>query len=456
MAARPLLWASAAVAAVAAAVMTSTALPVVAAPRTDQAGGTRSVKVVDVVRKGSRVVELTIRTPAFATPTKVDVDLPVGYRSHPHKRWPVTYFLAGIMNTYASLNHVVDGVKLTSHFPAISVSPNGDSGWWSDWYNSGAGGAPEYETYVVDQLIPLIDKRFRTIPRRSERAVIGVSMGGYGAMMLAARHPDLFGEAASLSGAVNTSFQPIATVLSASPTFQGGAVDAIYGSQATQEIRWHGHNPTDLASNLRETRLQVRTANGFPNPGIGETLLSADTPSCLIEAGVHQGSLDFTRKLNALHIPHLWEDYGPGCHTPQNFEREITDTLSVLAKQFADPAAQPSSFTYRSIEPRFGIYGWHVAADPRRALEFLELHVTGHRHLMLAGSGTTTITTPRWFSGGRRVVLRGAMQRQAPVDRRGRATFTVDLGAPDRNQQYTAGATTSTVRRTVAIAPSRE
>ncbi len=104
------------------------------------------------------------------------------------------------MNTYRSFNDVVDGVKLTQSFPSIVVSPNGDSGYWSDWYNGGALGPPMYETYVIDQLIPLIDANFRTIADRSQRAVMGVSMGGYGAMMLAARHPDLFAAAANISG----------------------------------------------------------------------------------------------------------------------------------------------------------------------------------------------------------------------------------------------------------------
>jgi S-formylglutathione hydrolase FrmB len=433
--------------------MAASAGPVHAAPRNHLAAASGGVKVVNVDKVGSRLVELTIRTPAFSTPTKVDVDLPVGYRSHPHKRWPVTYFLAGIMNTYASLNHVVDGLGLTKHFPSIAVSPNGDSGWWSDWYNGGADGPPKYESYVINQLIPLIDRRFRTLATRGHRAVIGVSMGGYGAAMLAARHPDLFGEMATLSGAADTNFEPIAAVLSASPTFQGGQVDAIYGSQATQEVRWHGHNPTDLAANLRGMDVQVRSANGIPNPGIGEHLLSADSVSCVIEAGVHRGSQNFHYKLAALHVPHLWKDYGPGCHSQSNFKREIAATLAVLTRQFAHPPATPRSFSYRSIEPRFRIYRWHVVADPRRALEFSRLHVDGTRGLTLVGSGTTTVTTPPLFRRVHRVALRGAVQKTVPVDSRGRITFTVELGPPDRHQQFTLGADRTPVRRTVTFTP---
>ena len=176
-----------------------------------------------------RVIELTISTSAFAEPTHVNVDLPTGYDDDPDRRWPVTYVLAGTMNTYKTFNEFVDGVELTKDYPSIIVSPNGDSGYWSDWYNAGEFGPPQYETYVIDQLIPLIDARFRTNPSRSQRAVLGISMGGYGSMMFAARHPDLFSSAATLSGAVDSNLPTLGAALSGSPTFQGGQIDAING-----------------------------------------------------------------------------------------------------------------------------------------------------------------------------------------------------------------------------------
>lgn len=404
-------------------------------------------------RIAPRVIELTISTPAFTAPTHVDVDLPVGYDTEPGRRWPVSYFLAGTMNTYASFNDVVDGVELSKSFPAIIVSPNGDSGYWSDWYNGGAFGPPQYETYVIDQLIPLIDRHFRTIPDRSARAVAGVSMGGYGAMMFAARHPDLFAYAASLSGAVDSNPAPLAAALSASPTFQGGEPDAIYGPRATQEIRWRGHNPTDLAGNLRGLDLQVRTANGTPDPAIGEELLSLDSVSCVIEGGVHIASVDFHEKLDELAIPHLWDDYGAGCHTPPNFKREITDTMRVFTEEFEHPPAPPSSFDYESIEPAFDIWGWHLATDPGRAVEYLQLRGVGPSGLTLVGSGTAAVTTPPLFRGLRQVRLQGAVEPTARPDGKGRIHFTVDLGPPDTTQQDTLGATPAEVSRTVSFAP---
>ncbi len=56
------------------------------------------VRIVKQERIAPRVVELTIATPAFTTPTKVHVDLPNGYDSAPRRRWPVAYVLAGTMN----------------------------------------------------------------------------------------------------------------------------------------------------------------------------------------------------------------------------------------------------------------------------------------------------------------------------------------------------------------------
>lgn len=409
----------------------------------------------------SRVLELTISTPAFTAPTHVLVDLPTGYDADPSRRWPVTYVLAGTMNTYKSFNDVVDGVKLTAAYPSIVVSPNGDSGYWSDWFNAGAFGAPQYETYVVDQLIPLIDARLRTNPDRSQRAALGISMGGYGSMMIAAHHPDLFSAAATLSGAVDSNLPTLGAALTASPAFQGGSPDAINGPRATQEIRWHAGNPTDLAANLGGLDLQVRTANGIPNPGIGEQPLSADSVSCVIEGGVHMGSTSLHDTLTALGIPHLWKDYGAGCHTAANFQRELTDTFRVFAATFAAPTPPPASFNLKSIRPVFDVWGWHVEADPKRALEFLQLSDVSAGGLSVSGSGVTTITTPPLFRGLRRVDLVDPGGSTALVpDSAGRLKLDIDLGPAHTLQQDTTasraagdGSPGYTTSRRVTFAP---
>lgn len=405
--------------------------------------------VIGEKKVSDRLIELTIDSPSFTEPTKVHVFLPTGYGADPAKRWPVTYVLAGMMNNYNSFANQLKGEQLTARYPSIIVSPDGNSGFWSDWYNGGAFGPPEYETFVIDQLIPLIDGRYRTDPRRSQRAISGISMGGYGSMMMAARHPDLFGQAASISGAVDSNDPAIGTVLSLAPTFDGGAIDAIYGSRLDQEVRWRGHNPTDLAANLRGMKLQLRTANGILAPEIGEGSEPADIASCVVEAGVYQGSTNMHERLVRLGVEHQWKDYGNGCHTPENFTRETNDTLAGFEQGFADPAPDPSSFEYRSIEPHFSIWGWDVDADPRRALEFMRIEA-GRSSVTLEGSGRTTVTTPPWYRGLKAVDAGGVPVRPGAD---GRVRFTVDLGPGHTVQQYRLGAATSFKTATVALRP---
>jgi len=405
--------------------------------------------LIDEQRLSARVLELTVDTPAFAVPTRLHVNLPSGYETNPGRRWPVTYFTAGTMNRYSAFNDSLDGEELTANYPSIVVSPDANSGYWSDWYNAGSFGRPMYETFVIRQLIPLIDSRFRTVAKRSHRAIFGISMGGYGAMMLAARHPDLFGAAAALSGAVDSNLPVNGSVLSISSTFDGGEPDAIYGPRRTQEIRWRGHNPTDLASNLGGLALQVRSANGTLNPGIGEGGDPNDSLSCAVEAGVYAASVNLHDAFTDLGVPHIWQDYGNGCHSAQNFRREVVDTLASFESFFSNPPAAPTRFDYRSIEPNFDIWGWRVKTDPDRALEFMRISA-GTLDLILEGSGRTVVTTPARYRGIRLIDVNGKSRRPGSD---GRLRFTVDLGRAHTVQQYTPGAATTMRRRKVSLKP---
>ncbi len=401
---------------------------------------------------GGRGVELTLATSAFAAETKVRVFLPVDYDADPTRRWPVTYYLAGTNHDQRSFDEQYDGERLTRNFPSIVVVPRGDSGYWSDWFNSGAGGRPQYETFVVDQLLPLIDRTFRTTATRQGRAMMGESMGGYGTLMLAARHPDLFAAAASISGAVDSNTAAVSAAVSGSPLLQGGQVDAIYGPRATQEVRWRGHNPWDLAENLRTVDVQVRTANGILDPQLGEG--PADAPGCALERGVHEASVSLHTRLDELGIPHEWRDYGPGCHSVPNFQRQINDSVARFTHVLGR-AKDPQTIGHVAVEPAIDVWGWQVRSDPRRALEFLRLRDADRRGLTLSGSGSTTVTTPAFFAGTRAVAVIGAgAALQATPDAAGRLTFQVDLGPANAGQQYAPGTQTPVVTKKVQFRPS--
>lgn len=68
----------------------------------------------------------------------------------------------------------------------------------SQYVNSPALG--NYEDHVVQELVPLVDQRYRTLASRDHRGVIGKSSGGYGALILGMRHPEVFGGLVCHSG----------------------------------------------------------------------------------------------------------------------------------------------------------------------------------------------------------------------------------------------------------------
>lgn len=139
---------------------------------------------------------LTARTMPY------DVVLPPGYNLITSRgtRYPVLYLLHGwgghhdAWLKYSYLKQYAAGHRL------IIVTPEGENGWYTD----GAGGANDkFESYVVEELIPEIDRRFRTVTERRGRGVAGLSMGGYGALKFGLKHPELFAFAASTSGALD-------------------------------------------------------------------------------------------------------------------------------------------------------------------------------------------------------------------------------------------------------------
>jgi S-formylglutathione hydrolase FrmB len=209
---------------------------------------------------GPRLEALTFRTHAVAGVTGVRVLLPAGYAHRHRRRYPVLYLLHGALDGFTSWTVKGAAQELTAPYPLIVVMPDsGTSGGYTNWWNGGRGGPPEWETYHIDELIPWIDAHYRTRSSRSGRAVGGVSMGGFGAISYAARHPDLFRAAVSFSGALDTN-NPLD--IAVTPT-------AVFGPRATEEVIWRGHNPLDLAGNLRGVKLMLWTGNGQPGGPFG-------------------------------------------------------------------------------------------------------------------------------------------------------------------------------------------
>lgn len=130
---------------------------------------------------------------------KYNIFLPASYASS-ENQFPVLYLLHGLTGNFT---HWAEGVIAhASDLDLIVVMPDAGNSWYVNWAQSDAGQKNNWEDFVIKDLIGHVDANYRTIARREGRAISGLSMGGYGAICLGLRHPDMFCSIGSQSGAL--------------------------------------------------------------------------------------------------------------------------------------------------------------------------------------------------------------------------------------------------------------
>lgn len=154
--------------------------------------------------KAAKVDTLEVFSMSMQKNIKTCVMVPDTYKKS-KKAFPVVYLLHGYSGNYASW--AKDFKELGRQVDQFGFIVVGVDGNYSSWYfDSPIDPSFKYETYVVKELVPFIDKQFRTIADRKARAISGLSMGGHGALYLSFKHQDVFGAAGSMSGGVD--FRP--------------------------------------------------------------------------------------------------------------------------------------------------------------------------------------------------------------------------------------------------------
>ena len=122
--------------------------------------------------------------------------VPPGYTTS--QRYPVVYMLHGGGDGVTAgraewlgfgMREVLDQASAAGELPpAIFVFPEGLDGYWVNH----AGGGPRWADYVVQDVVPHVDRVWSTDARPERRAIGGLSMGGHGALHLALNNPDTF------------------------------------------------------------------------------------------------------------------------------------------------------------------------------------------------------------------------------------------------------------------------
>ena len=385
---------------------------------------------------GSLVVRMLPRGPlapdgALAFTSGVCVYLPPGY-ARSHRRYPVLYLLHGGGGdaadwvTFGDIRKTMDDlIAADRRNAAIVVMPDGDD---AQWYDS-LDGTIANQQYVLDWLVPYVDRHLRTIAGREGRAIDGLSNGGYGAMHLAAKAPDRFVVAGGMSSNL-------------------GAL-SMAGLRPTDAPAYsHGSLPVDLAGNLDGIDLMLDIGTSCVTDQAIDQCFAFQFEQIFVPA-----NRDFLARLASLRGPtngqtdyretegaHAWRWWGPWLR-----DRHLPFLLARLADPRRSPRTRtrrPTAFGYRSIAVGFSVWGWDVTVD-RGVREFLDLTNVGAGGLHAQGSGQVHIRTPPLYRSGRAYVVTGAgaAVQRVTADRAGRLAFVVDLGPAHEHEQYTPAAT---------------
>lgn len=228
-------------------------------------------------------------------------------------RYPVLYLLHGLTGHYSDWLSKTKLKDYVSQYQIIIVTPEGNDGWYTD---SATVAADKYETYIMQELIPDVESRFRALKNRESRAIAGLSMGGYGALKFGVKYPDKFIFAASMSGALDVATHVEAYLsvkweaLRVSVTQTFGALDS--QTRADNDLY-------KLFSNLQPSRL-------------------AALPFIYLDCGTEDGLVAPNRELATIllekKIPHEFRQL-PGKHNWEYWGAQVQDVLKIAAHRMS-------------------------------------------------------------------------------------------------------------------------
>lgn len=262
-------------------------------------------------KKSERVSDHKLGSKLMKRDMPYRVVLPADYGvSNKKKLYPTIYLLHGLTGNYRNWVNRTKLIQHSSSYEYIIVMPEGDNGWYTD---SETIENDKYESYIVKELIPEIEKKFRARKERSGRAIAGLSMGGYGSIKFGMKYPKMFVLAGSFSGALRASEWY-------GPTSQGFRIftESIMATFGEKESKTRKEN--NIFANLQtEPKENLR--------GLPFFYLDCGTEDFLIKQ-----NQDFANLLMKKRVPHEFRQL-PGTHNWRFWDVQIREFL-MLSKKF--------------------------------------------------------------------------------------------------------------------------
>ncbi len=239
--------------------------------------------------------------------------LPVGAERESSRRYPVLYLLHGWAGDPFDWLKLTPLDSIAAPYPLVIVMPDGENGWYVD---SPVRPHDQFETYLTTDLPATIAARYPA--DTSRQALAGLSMGGYGALMIGLRHPDRYRFAGSLSGAISFP-QEIESYARVSPT--GGLLPSLRDAFG------------DSTAAVRQATNLLTLAGRVPPPKAPYLYLTAGIQDVFSRfLPVHRALTDSLRAHGLAYEYHEM----PGTHSWRFWSRELSPLLRSLAAHWGN------------------------------------------------------------------------------------------------------------------------
>ena len=226
---------------------------------------------------GSKVEFRSFFASSIREKASYSVYFPPAYQKELDRKFPVIYFLHGMFNDhtswtvarYGNFPLLIEKLMLQESSPqCLMVYPEGRNSMYTDF----ADGSKKYEQYIYQDLVREIESHFRVKKARTKRAIGGTSMGGYGALKIAMKHPELYGSVAAASPIILLGKNPTELVNSSNRrSFFSRVFTPVFGLPFDQ-THWEENSIEVLArsGNLGDLKIYLaygtadRFADAFP------------------------------------------------------------------------------------------------------------------------------------------------------------------------------------------------
>jgi S-formylglutathione hydrolase FrmB len=256
-------------------------------------------------------------------PVHYCVYLPASYDAgatqHPTQRYPVLYFLHGLGDNEQTLFNsggwtLLDDLRRQHKMGEfLIVAPEGGR----TFYINSADGSVPYSDFFLKEFVPLIETKYRVGKGRNNRAISGISMGGYGALRFAFSHPEMFSAVSAQSAALITESPQELDTAARSGAPLGKMLAAVFGSPI-EVAHWKENSPFVLA---QRNLAGVRRLAIYFNCGKDDNY------------GFEKGASALHEQLQREGVKHEYHPY-PGDHSLSYFLAHFTEVMEFHSQAF--------------------------------------------------------------------------------------------------------------------------